>query len=472
MNLVKKNIYLLAILIVLVVLLLSQKNKSQNSQIPCQNCNIIIVAYDALQANHVFHLGYTRDTTPKIDEFAKNGITFTNTISQASWTVPSYMSIFTSLYPSEHKLVNKFVKFTQAEKIISNFSQLSPNLQTLAQVFKENGYITGGFTGDAGVNSQFGYNQGFDAYYDGDGAFSSVEKAGEKALEWLKGNKGKKFFMFLHGYDSHGQFKMAEDSYFRYYSADMSNSSKYRGTPQDQAKLREEGLAKGKLNLSDEEVAFWRLVYDSKIRDADDRVAKFFEEFDKLGVSDKTIVIVLSDHGTEFYEHQRFDHGHTLYDELVHVPLVISGPNLPKGKRVDNQVRLIDVAPTIIDLLGLKTTDQYQSQIRGKSLLNLIDGKEDEPRDAFMETDYRNYTHKRGIRTADGWKYILTMDTGEKELYHLKDDPSESKNVYNDNLKLAYELDTKLKKHLQDMGTDIDGPWDKDCLPVYGEICQ
>jgi arylsulfatase A-like enzyme len=451
----KLNLIFFSLLAIIATDLLFNTSKKNFNKV-CLNCNLVIINLTGLQAKKVFHLGYNRDTTPTIDIIAEQGVSFSNAISPSSWTFPSGISIFTGLFPSEHQL-------NDIDKKILTFS----SYHTLAQILKDNGYLTAASTTNPNYRTDYGLNKGFDIYQEHQNN-QTKELNFSDALSWLKINFRKKFFLYLQS-DNIYWLNDASGKYI--FDAHLPENNRFKGTISELKTLKQNSLYPIN-SLNENEVAFWRLVYDSKIRDADDRVAKFFEEFDKLGVSDKTIVIVLSDHGTEFYEHQRFDHGHTLYDELVHVPLVISGPNLPKGKRVDNQVRLIDVAPTIIDLLGLKTTDQYQSQIRGKSLLNLIDGKEDEPRDAFMETDYRNYTHKRGIRTADGWKYILTMDTGEKELYHLKDDPSESKNVYNDNLKLAYELDTKLKKHLQDMGTDIDGPWDKDCLPVYGEICQ
>ncbi len=235
------------------------------------------------------------------------------------------MSIFTGLYPSEHKVVNKFSTFTKDTKTFSHLKELSPNVQTIAEVLKANGYVTGGFTGDAGVHSQFGYNQGFDVFTD-EVPFGSMENSADHAREWLSKNKDNKFFMFLHGYDSHGQFKVPEgyDGQF----LPKGYEGIYKGTTEEQRVLREKGLADGSLNLSEQDVAFWRGWYDSKIRDADDRFARFWIEFERMGVKNKTVVVVVSDHGTEFYEHKRFDHGFSLYDELVHVPMVFVVPGM------------------------------------------------------------------------------------------------------------------------------------------------
>lgn len=435
----------------------------------CSGCNVIVIGVDALQAAHISHLGYPNETTPTIDALAQQGTSFGNAISSASWTVPSFMSIFTGLYPSEHKVVNKFSVFTKEKQVAANLVDLSPNAETLAEVFKANGYATAGFTGDAGVNSQFGYNKGFDVYTD-EKTFGSIENSSAHAIPWIEKNKDKKFFIFLHGYDDHGQFDVPENYTGRFMPQDYHG--KYKGTKDEQRTLREEGLANGKIDLSLDDVAFWRGWYDSKIRDADDRLARFLEEYDKLGIKNKTVIVVVSDHGTEFYEHNRFDHGFSLYDELVHVPLVFVVPGLSDTGIITDQVTTLDVAPTLIDITGIKPSEQYHSQLRGKSLLSYLKTGQGEPQDVFMETDYRNYTHKRGIRTADGWKYILTMENAAEELYDVKNDAGEKTNVINVYPDVAAKLKQRIMDHLKEMGQDPSGPWTIGCVPVYGDQCK
>lgn len=459
-----KPAFLLGILLVSFTIWISTQSKPV-----CTDCNVLIVAYDALQAAHVSHLGYKRETTPTLDVLAKEGVSFANAISPSSWTVPSYMSIFTGLYPSQHKVVNKFTKFNQNEKIISNLNKLSPNVETLAQVFKANGYITGGFTGDAGVHSMFGYNKGFDVYTD-EKTFGSIQNASDHALNWLKKNKNKQFFMFLHGYDSHGQFKVPDNYKGKFMPKNYDGP--YKGTNKEQRDLREEGLEKGSINLSSQDVEFWRGWYDSKIRDADDRFAKFWSEFAKMGLAKNTLVVILSDHGTEFYEHKRFDHGHTLYDELVHIPLVFLGPGIKKSLKVKEQVTTIDLAPTILELMGINPSQQYKSQMQGKSLANFLKGSTQKSEAVFIETDYRNYTHKRSIRTVDGWKFILTLETGQKELYDLNKDPHELKNVIEEYPKMGFDLEQRIREHMAIIGEDPYKKYETGCLPVYADQCQ
>ena len=412
--------------------------------------NILLVSFDALQAAHVSHLGYPRTTTPTIDKFAQEGFSFGNAISPASWTLPATMSWFTSLYPSQHRCVNKYSTYTQEEQILTNLKQLSPGVVTLAEVLKNNGYATAGFNGDAGVSGKFGFNQGFDVYVDGP-KFGGMDYSIPKALEWLRINSDKKFFMFLHGYDCHGQFDPPQ-GYTKQF-VEQEYKGRLKGGKEEQGKLREEGLKEGHINLTDDDVKFWRALYDEKISDADERFRQFMSEFEKLGLLDKTIIILTSDHGTEFYEHKRFDHGFSLYDELIRVLFVVRLPHGRGKKNITQQVRTIDIMPTMFDLLGLRVSQNMQEQMKGVSLLPLMNATHMEL-DAFSETDYRFYACKRALRTRDGWKFIYDLDTGEKELYNLNVDRGELHNVIEQEKMMAYQLEQKLFGWLKSMGQD------------------
>jgi len=413
--------------------------------------NILFVSFDALQAKHTSCLGYFRETTPTIDAFAKKGFLFAWAIAQSSWTLPSSMSWFTSLYPSEHKVVNKYSTYTESEKVFSNLQQLSPDVMTLTQILKANGYTNGAFTGDAGVSAKFGYGAGFDVYVD-DKKFAGFDHSIPPAIAWLRENKDKKFFMFLHGYDAHGQFDPPSGYTKKFLN--FKYKGPLKGGKEEQAKFREEGLEKGFIELTDEDVQFWRALYDEKIYDADQRFRTFVEELERLGLLDKTIIILTSDHGTEFYEHKRFDHGFSLYDELIHVPLVIYLPGMKGGKIIEDQVRSIDLMPTILDLLNIKISDKVKNQMRGVSLLPLVEGNHMDLV-AFTETDYRLYIHKRAIRTPDGWKFIYSLENDKKELYNLKNDPRELDNLVEKERRKAYELEQELFRWLMSMQTEI-----------------
>jgi len=428
--------------------------------------NIVLVSFDALQAAHVGSLGYKRNVTPTIDAMAKEGISFSQNISVASWTVPASMTWFTGVYPSEHKLTNKFSVFNPPTgNKLSNLKELAPDLVTLAEVLKENGYATGGFTGNAGVSGFFGYGQGFDRYFFEKGKFGSMGVSIPKAMEWLQENKNNKFFMFLHGYDCHGQ--NVPEGGFDYRFVDKGYDKKFTGSAKEQEALREEGLEKGSVALRDEDVNFWRAIYDEKIQRTDAMFKGFLAELEKMGLMDKTIFILTSDHGTEFHEHKRFDHGFSLYDELIHVPLVIKLPKVKSGKMISDQISSIDVMPTILDLLDVKISPKLQKQMRGASLIPALKGKP-VAKDVYSETDYRQYTYKRSVITKDGWKFIYTLEDKSRELYNLKTDPGEKKNLVEAEPRRAYELEQKLFAYFKAIGHDLNArQWIPGLNPVY-----
>ena len=427
--------------------------------------NVVLVSFDALQAAHVSCFGYPRKVTPFLDGIAKHGFTFTNTMSVASWTVPASMTWFTGVYPSEHRMTNKYAVYNDQEKKLANLKELSPGLMTLADIMKQNGYTTGGFTGNAGVSGGFGYEQGFDIYYYPRGKFGSIEQSIPRAIRWLQDNKQQKFFLFLHGYDVHGQ--RTPEAGYDYRFVDPGYDRKYTGSELEQEILREEGLEKGKLTLRDDDVRFWRAVYDEKIQRMDKEFGQFLAVFDKLGLTDKTLFVLTSDHGTEFYEHRRFDHGFTLYDELIHVPLVIKLPGQANAKVIADRISSIDVMPTVLDLLDVQVSAKARKQLRGTSLTPTMKGERTN-RTVFSETDYRDYTFKRAIITPDNWKLIYTLEDKSRELYHLKDDPGEIRNLAKKRPLIADRLQKQLFAHFKSIGHDLQAKtWKRGLKPVY-----
>ncbi len=430
-----------------------------------REANVIFISIDALQAAHVGCLGYERGTTPTLDAFARQSYTFRNTISVASWTVPASMTWFTGVYPSEHRMTNKFAVYDPPTRKPANLRALSPTLITLAEILKENGYATGGFTGNAGVSGGFGYEQGFDTYYYEKGKFGSFEASIPRALAWLKERRDRKFFVFLHGYDAHGQCMPASGFDYRFVARDYDK--RYSGTPAEQDILREQGLERGKLAPRASDVAFWRAIYDEKIQRVDALLKGFLTDFDKLGVSDKTLIVITSDHGTEFFEHQRVDHGFTLYNEQLHVPMFIKTPGQTTAKTIYDRVSSIDLMPTLLDLLDVRLTDKVKRQLRGASLVPVLQS-EGVAREVISETDYRQYTYKRSIIAADGWKLIYTLETRTRELYDLSHDAGETNNLAATHTDRADALETKLFAHFRAIGHDLTSQrWEVGLNPVY-----
>lgn len=431
----------------------------------CKDHNLVFVSFDALQAAHVGCLGNPRPVTPTLDALARAGVTFTQARAVASWTVPSSMTWFTGVYPSEHRMTNKFAVYGPAQRRLANLKDLAPDLLTLADVLRGAGYATGAFTGNAGVSGGFGYEQGFDVYFHERDRFGTLERSVPEALVWLRANRERRFFLFLHGYDVHGQSTPTAGYDYRFVDPDYDR--RFTGSALEQEALREEGLDRGHLTLRDADVRFWRAVYDEKVNRADARFAEFLREFDRLGLGEKTVFVITSDHGTELYEHRRFDHGFTLYDELLRVPLIVKLPGRTLGRTVDDRVSSIDLMPTVLDLLEIDVPERVCRQMRGASLVPAMRGVPPR-RHAFAETDYREYTFKRCVVTPDGWKLVCTMETGGRELFDLTADPGETRNLCAAEPRRTEELRRLLYRQFRDIGADLESRrWEVGLNPVY-----
>jgi arylsulfatase A-like enzyme len=419
----------------------STGERSRGEVTDCRGYNLIIIGFDPLGANHLKMYGYERDTAPNLNAFARESVLFKNAVSPSSWTLPVFMSWFTSLYPSRHKIVNKYSFIDGKKQVYSNLQKLSPGTVTLAQVLKENGYATAGFTGDAGVEGRFGYSQGFDVYYDKT-AFGGFGLVFPKALQWLKKHRGERFFLFIQGYDVHGRYKHEKN--FKSIFGNPDYTGRYRGTPAEYWRLRNDSLENKPLALAEEDVRFWKDWYDGKIYEADKKLGLFLEDIRGLGLYDNTVIVVSSASGNEFYEHRRFDHGYSLYDELIRVPLIVKIPGI-EGKVVSEQVRTIDIMPTVLDMLDVSGGGIAEKQMQGVSLVPLIHGGSLKL-DAFSETDYLLYSFKRSLRTSDGWKFIYSLESEERELYNLTIDPLETRNLAETEPRKALELERELSR--------------------------
>lgn len=420
------------------------KKEKINHPLICSDCNIVFVSFDTLRADHVSSYGYGRNTTPTIGQFSEQGFVYTDAISVSSWTLPSSMSWFTGVYPSKHKILNKYTLLSPGKQEVSNLGTLSPDIETLAEVLKKNGLKTGGFTGGAGVHSMFGFGKGFNAYID-DKDFAGFEYTYPKALDWIRDHRNNRFFIFLHGYNIHGEYTPPGGYDFRF--LDFKYNGNLTGSKEEEIELREQGLVQGKIFLTKDDIRFITAIYDEKVHRADAEFAKFIEEYKKLGLMDKTVFVLTSDHGEELYDHGRIDHGQTLYEEVIHVPLIITIPGI-KGWKIPEQVRSIDLMPTILNILGIKIDDKLQNQFQGVSLIPLMKGEKQEL-PAFSETDYRYAVFKRSVRTNDRWKLISDLETRINELYNLNNDYNEKSNLSDENKNIYIRLNDLLQNILK-----------------------
>jgi arylsulfatase A-like enzyme len=390
--------------------------------------NIIFIFFDALRADHLGCYGYERDTSPCIDEIAGGGIRCKNVYAQGSATCPSVHCIVASQY------ANSFYKEGVRDKIA-----LGEEYLTVAEVLKNYGYFTVGITSSPIVTRRGtsfgcgGFEQGFD-HFDSSACFGkeynwqyrSPEGVIEKSLAWLRRNRGKKFFMLLYIMDPHDRY-VPPAPYNKLYDPD------YRGKS-----LVEEGVAApyqerqlyGKpVDLDSRDIRHFIAMYDGEIRYADATLARLWGYLKTTGLLNKTLVVVMSDHGEEFYDHGGLKHNHTLYNELISVPVIFHYEgSTPRGIVVDGEIlQAIDVVPTILDYAGIPKP----SVMQGESILTLL-GRRDGPwRDYALSENL--FIGAKAFITKE-WKYIHHFGSGagycEKytagsELYNVMDDPKE-----------------------------------------------
>ncbi len=410
--------------------------------------NIIFVSMDAMRFDHTGAGG--GKLTPNLDAFAKEAVVFTNATSAAPWTVPSHMAMWTGLWPTNHGVVNKLKPNEKGELV---FDQLKPEIKTFPEMLTGQGYTAVAFTGGAGVQSKFGYGRNFATYLD-DKPFAGYEYSGPPAMAWLKENKDKHFFMFFHGYDVHGQHPLLDRDPK---SVMPDYKGKFDGSIEEQAKLRESGLARivkpgdaadGRPDITPEDAKFLFAVYDAKVQDADKRLGLFFDTVKAEGLLDKSIIVVVGDHGEEFMEHNYVDHGPTLCEHQLHVPMMIRFPGGVGARTVKDAVRTIDLYPTVFDAMGLKGPDN----VDGKSLLPMLRGEKEEL-PIHAESDYRLFVHLRASKQGDK-KVIVDLEDGKKELYDFVKDPDEKTDLSATDERTTYEMEQYTRTWLDGMHTD------------------
>lgn len=410
--------------------------------------NVILISMDALRYDRTGFGGNKDGLTPNLDAFAEEAVVFHRATSAASWTLPSHMSMWTARWPTVHGITNK-LKLMSADQMAE--TTLSAGIETWPNQLVRRGMVAAGFTGGAGVQGKYGFSRGFETYVD-DRPFAGLDYSAPKALEWLRANQGKRFFLFLHGYDSHGQYPLPEGEI-----KGIAYTGALNGGIVEQAELREKGLEaienpgdEASLSgvLSPADAAFLEDIYDLKVRDADQRLGSFLAQIRAMGLMDNTVIAVVSDHGDEFMEHGQIDHGQSLYEELTHVVMMVRFPGYARRHDVADIVRTVDLFPTLFDALGIPGPEGAD----GKSLLPLLRGQP-EAGPAFSETDYRLYVHQRMIRDGD-WKLILDLQDGQRKLYNLATDPGEKNDVSSAEPRRTYEMEQALRTWMNQVGSN------------------
>lgn len=371
--------------------------------------NVVVVTIDTLRADRLGCYGYSKIETPNLDGLAKKGVLFENAVAQTPLTPPSHASIFTGTYPTVHHVrdTGGFI--------------LDASHQTLAEILQPRGWQTAAFVGSAVLNRVFGLSQGFQIYDDRipeAEPYSATRghpdrRAGEVvdlAIDWLQQQSGQApFFLWVHVYDPHAPFD--PPSPFK---------EKYLARP-----------------------------YDGEIAYTDRELGRLFDFVERKFPGEKTVMAVLADHGESLGEHGEYSHGVFLYDCTLRIPWIMVGPGIPKGQRIKDQVRTIDLLPTLMTMLGGDTPSACQ----GVSLVPSFSGQRISTTYSYAETLFpkinMGWAELRGIRSSK-WKYIRAP---RSELYDLENDPGETSNLIQ-----RYPADAeKLEYQLRDLTSTGDG---------------
>ncbi|MCU0286812.1 MAG: sulfatase-like hydrolase/transferase [Acidobacteria bacterium] len=351
-----------------------------------KDLNVILFTLDTLRADYVSAYVKGKADTPNIDKIASEGVLFETCIAQTPLTLPSHTSILSGSYPMYHQ-------------VRDNGGFLVPeSLDFISEILQKNGFSTAAFIASYVLHSKWGVNQGFNTYSDDFDltkykkiSLGNVQKRADEILgnarEWLTENKHKKFFTWIHLYDPHTP-----------YDPPSPFKEKYAGRP-----------------------------YRGEVEYLDYELGLFFDWLKKEDIYDNTLIIMMADHGESLGEHDEDTHGFFIYEPTVRIPLIIRAPfSFPRHK-IKAVTESIDVAPTILEALGIPIPAAYQ----GQSLLNLLFGNDDRKRnDAYTETYYPRFhygwSELKAIYYNKNWKYILAP---KQELYNLQQDAHEKENL-------------------------------------------
>ena len=358
--------------------------------------NVILISIDTLRADHLGCYGYERATSPALDALCEDAVVFEQAIAQAPSTLHSHASILTSLLPHHHGAS------------WSARTRLGEECLTLPEVVLENGFTTAAFTGGGQMDRVFGLDQGFESYEQP--SVSHFRGTVNHATQWLDEHSSQPFFLFLHTYETHTTYN-PEPRFLELFETDYAGDLP---AEVDVDLLRK--INRGEIDLADGDLEHIINLYDAEIRSMDEGLAQLVAYLKENSLYDNSLIVLTSDHGEEFGEHGTVGwHSHTLFDELLLVPLVVKYPNQESGGTVvAQQVSGIDIAPTVLGQLGIPIPERFS----GEDLTLLVGENAGSDRTAISRMDRKASNDIDSVRTPE-WKLF------RGKLFDLGTDPAE-----------------------------------------------
>ncbi len=366
--------------------------------------NVIMVVVDTLRADRLASYGHSHDTAPFLSELAAQGVVFERAYSASSWTSSATASILTSTYPNQHQVLTGYFLARRTATRDFKPNRIPDSLPTLPETLRRSGYRNFAVADNLNVCEAMGFDRGFDHFvsFEYEGA-PAVNAAVEAVAEQIVSGESP-YFLYLHYMEPHAPYHRRRAYY-------------------------DEAASGGPLFAAyDSEIGF----FDRHLR----------EVFELLEVGPDTLVIITSDHGEEFFEHGHDGHRIKLYDELLHVPLVISWPGRMEPRRVAPNVSTIDLVPTILDLLGIPRLGHEV----GQSLVDVMEGAADQNRTLFAMRwqEVREPQLMRKAVISGHWKYIWSVPGDRRELYDRALDPGEQEDLAATHVDIVEDLHEQL----------------------------
>jgi len=361
--------------------------------------NVIVITIDTLRADHLGCYGYASIQTPNIDGLARSGARFTQAYTPVPITLPAHTALFTGAFPPA----------TGVHDFTGN--KVPASTATLATTLRAHGYKTAAFVGSAVLDSRFGLNRGFDTYFDHfelagleEAHLDTIERRGDRvmdeALKWLKANSQAPVFLWVHLYDPHAPYNPPEPY-----------ATRYRGRP-----------------------------YDGAIAFADAQVARLVAELTAQGRFDKSLIVLVADHGESLGEHGEKTHGFFIYNSTLHIPLIFKVPGAAP-RVVNDEVSLVDVLPTVLQALRIPPPSSAQ----GRSLLSLVMGRPAASSSNLYAESYPPLLHFGwNILRSVQWQGLKYIETTRPELYDTRADPGELHNLFSARQTVAQEMSERL----------------------------
>lgn len=373
--------------------------------------NVIVLLIDTQRADKLSSYGNRRIKTPEMEKFVSESAVFEHCQANSNWTKPSCASVFTGLHPDSHKARG-------------HASVLSKNVKLISEIYRSQGFATGAFVANGYLADEFGFKRGWSQYINfiRENKNSDAVNVFKATMDFIKDQGDKPFFTYIQTIDPHVPYDPPEEDLKLY------DAQPYDGPvrPRSTGELLEQFKRK-KVVLEKRDRRRLEALYDGEVTYHDRQFGKFIEELKKAGVYDNTIFVVTADHGEEFFEHNSVGHGHSVYQELLHVPMIIRAPGLvPAGKRLQAPTTLVDILPTTLKAVG----KDVPREVEGKDLLPLARGAAPHPFDAafssfYSEMDSRNL--QWSVRRGD-WKLWMKGPVNTF-VHNLQQDPGEKVDV-------------------------------------------